>query len=217
MFATPPRSRLACLCTACLLGASPTLADEPNPAELPTPKVSINVSADLINDLFGVTNAALTGVAEALNEHQGGNEAVELTANQIAAAKRVIGLATDSINGVRVRVYEQLDPAVANHLLASHNSTLAAEGWEQVVEVNDKKERVRIALRNQEGAVRGVRVLVLGGSETVSLEADCDLSPERVQELTRTATQIGFELGLEEALEEVVREVHKEIRKEIHH
>lgn len=211
MFAMPSPAQLAGLAAACLLAASPTLADEPTPAELPTPKVSINVSASLINDLFGVTDAALSGVAEALNEHQGDNKAVRLTAEQIAAAKKVIGLATDSVNGVRIRVYEDLDPAISSSLLASHNATLSAEGWEQVVEVNDKKERVRIALRNQEGAVRGVRVLVLNGSETVSLDADCDLSPERVQELTRTATQIGFEFGLEEALEEVVREVHKEI------
>ncbi len=207
------RRRLATGLTAAALCLSPLAAsaDEPTPAELPTPKVSITLSADLINDVFGVTNAALTGVAEAMNAHQGGNEAVRLTAEQIAAAKRVIGLATDSVNGVRLRVYEGLDPAVTNGLLATHNATLADEGWEQVVEVNDKKERVRIALRNSEGAVRGVRVLVLTGSETVTIDADCDLSPERVQELTRTATQIGFELGLEEALEEVVKEIQQEL------
>ncbi|QDT67591.1 hypothetical protein MalM25_04910 [Planctomycetes bacterium MalM25] len=206
----------ACLVLACLIGASPSLAADSADASLPKPKVSITLSGGLIHDVFGVTNAALTGVAEALQEHQGGGEAVKMTAEQIRSVKQVLGLATDSITGVRLRVYEKLEPAAYQSLVAAHNSQLTDEGWEQVVEVNDQREQVRIALRNDEGAVRGVRILAGGGNETVSIDADCDLSPERVQELTRTATKIAFDFGLEDALEEVVEEVSRELKRKAH-
>lgn len=206
----------ACLALACLVGASPSLAAEPTDASLPKPKVSITLSAALMHDVFGVTNAALTGVAEALQEHQGGGEAVEMTAEQIQSVKQVLELVTDSITGVRLRVYEKLEPSVYESLVAAHNTRLADEGWEQVVEVNDDREQVRIALRNEEGAVRGVRILAGGGNETVSIDADCDLSPERAQQLTRTATKIAFEFGLEDALEEVVEEVSRELKRKAH-
>lgn len=196
------------------VGSAPALADE-TAQELPKPKVSINLSAALLDDVFGVTNAALAGVVQAMNEHQEGGEAVRLTAEQLGAAKQVLGLATDAVQGVRLRVYSDLEPAAAQALIASHNASLEGEGWERVVEVNDKKERVRIALRNDSQAVRGVRIIAGSGNETVTIDADCDISPERAEELTRTATKIALQFGLEDALEEVIEEVNREFKRKV--
>lgn len=196
------------------LGSVSARADE-TVQELPKPKVSINLSAELLNDVFGVTNAALAGVVQAMNEHQEGGEAVRLTAEQLGAAKQVIELATDAVQGVRLRVYSDLEPAAAEALVAHHNASLDGEGWERVVEVNDNKECVRIALRNDSHAVRGVRIIAGSGKETITIDADCDLSPERAEQLTRTATKIALEFGLEDVLEEVVEEVRREFERNV--
>lgn len=181
--------------------------------DFPKPKVSINLSAALLDDVFGVTNAALAGVVQTLNEHQGGGDAVRMTAEQLAAAKQVIELATDAVQGVRLRVYSDLEPDAAEALVAHHNASLNGDGWERVVEVNDDDERVRIALRNESDAIRGVRIIAGSGNETITIDADCDISPERAERLTQTATRIALELGLEDALEELVEEVEREFER----
>lgn len=195
-------------CLALLALALPAARAADSALELPKPKVSINVSSSLLGSFFGVTDAALEGVVTAMRGHKGSSDAVPMTAEQLSAVKTVVSLAQDALQGVRIQVYEGADPALFTGLSERHEASLDSNaGWEQVIAVDEDNERVRIALRNTDGAIRNARILAVNGSETVVVDADCDVSPERAREMAEAVTKIALDLGLEKQLEKAIQEI----------
>lgn len=206
-----PRSLALLGAAVATLLSSPVQSAEGDGA-LPKPKVSISVSSALIGSAFGMTDAALEGIVAALREHSTDSEAVPLTADQLTAVKSVVGLTKDAVSGVRVRVYADVDAAGFGALSAEHDARVGSEpGWEPLLDAEDGEKRVRIALRSEANAVRGARVLAVDGKETVVVEADCDVSPERAREIAHSVTKVALDLGLEAELEKAVREMREKV------
>jgi hypothetical protein len=186
-----------------------------NNAGLPPATVEVDLSQGMFGDLFGIGDAAIAGVAEAFSQSADANEGAEGTkqaAEQLAAAREVIQLARQVVQEVRVRIYEDSggDSLKADGLTSQFDGQLQANGWEKMVQINDGDDNVRVSMLRAAGAIRGVFVIVADGNDLVLVNVVCDVSPERVKELTATAAKIGLENGLQPMIEEKMKHIrHK--------
>ena len=95
------------------------------------------------------------------------------------------------IEGVRVRVYEQVDDADAvRAFVDDRSSDLADEGWQSAISVQDGENRVRMFMRFDEDRVSGMTVMVLDDSEAVFINIAGVIDPVVLGTLTR---QIGID------------------------
>ena len=68
--------------------------------------VEIDLSREMFGDLFGIGDAFLAGVAEALSESpqaKDGSQAIQMAAEKAAAAREFVSIAKNVIQSVRVR------------------------------------------------------------------------------------------------------------------
>jgi hypothetical protein len=210
---------------ALIAGARPAnAADELPPGAVvfdsagPKPTVDLTLSPGMFRDLFGLGDAAVAGMIEALQRAQqqnGAAEELQFGADQLQLVQQVIGEAQKFVRQVRVRVYKgsgpmgarpqrnsadvaPLDPAA---ILEQYASQLTGAGWEQVVSVQENGQRVQVSLYRSEGAVRGVFVAAhSNGGELALVNAVCELSPENVKRLTDLAVSAGLKFGLQDEL-----------------
>jgi hypothetical protein len=169
-------------------------------ADLPPANVEIDLSQGMFNDLFGIGDAAVAGIAEALSQSADGSqgtEATQLAAEQLEAARQIFQLAGEVVREVRVRGYEKAPDGLASHF----EGKLADGNWETLVRVHKNEENVRISLLRSEGAVRGVFVVAANAGGLFVANVVCDVSPDNVKKLTSAATKIGLENGLAQAIE----------------
>ena len=217
-----PRRPIATAALLLVAPLAPCVAEELDAGfpGAPVPKVEIDVSPGLVDDLLGVTDGALAGVAAALDAFgEAGDsaerEAAEMTVEQIAAVKHVVGLAKDAVQGVQLRVYDGMDQDLAAAMFAHYEDQFDGSDWERVVRARDDGKQAQIALLRGDGAVRGVLVVACESSEAVTVRVECDLSPEKARELTNTIAGTALRLGLAEELEELVEEIREEVEEEI--
>jgi hypothetical protein len=180
--------------------------------DLPPATVEVDLSRQMFSDLFGLGDAAVAGVAETLLKSADGNKGAEgtrLAAEQLAAARQIMQLASDVVREVRVRVYEDLpEGAIEPGKLISHfDEQLSAGDWENVVRVRDDNDSVRVSLLRSDGAIRGAFIVVADGSDLVLANVVADVSPENVKKLTSAAARIGLENGLQQVIEAKMREL----------
>jgi len=180
---------------------------------LPPATVEVDLSQGMFNDLFGLGDAAIEGIAESLlqSAHRTeGAEGTRLAAEQLAAARQIMQLASEVVQEVRVRVYEDLpeDAARPDKVLANYDEQLREADWETIVRVRDGEANVRVSLLRDEGAVRGAFVVAAEGDSLVLANIVGDISPENVKKLTSAATKVGLENGLQQVLESKMRELH---------
>jgi hypothetical protein len=180
--------------------------------DLPPATVEVDLSREMFNDLFGLGDAAVAGVAESLLKSADGNKSAEgtrLAAEQLAAARQIMQLASEVVREVRVRVYENLpEGAVEPDQLMSHfDEQLRTGNWENVVRVRDDNDQVRVSLLRSDGAIRGALIVVADGSDLVLANVVADVSPENVKKLTSAAARIGLENGLQQVIEAKMREL----------
>lgn len=171
--------------------------------------VEIDLPADLFGDVVGLGDAAIMGVAEALLKARTTDEAtkadVKLATDQLAAVRSILGSLQGALGEVRVRVYRDDVDAGA---VASHYATkLDGSAWSKIVNVRDGEKAASVFLMRDRGAIRGAFVVATEGRELVLANVLCDLSPERVKQITQQATSIGLELGGEKALRKIVEEI----------
>ena len=78
-------------------------------ANLPPANVELDLSQGMFENLFGIGDAAVAGVAETLMKSTKGDhaEAMHMAAEQLAAVRQIIGLAGKVVKEVRVRAYEK--------------------------------------------------------------------------------------------------------------
>jgi hypothetical protein len=178
-----------------------------------TATVEVDLPAGLLGDVVGLGDAAIAGVAEGLltAKASGGAEAdVKLATNQLAATRTILNSLKGALGEVRLRVYEGRDGAgvpdaesVADH----YAKKLEGSAWSKIVNVRDGEDRVTVFMMRDDGAIRGVFVVAGETDDLVLANVLCDLSPERIKQITQQATSIGLELGGEEALREIVKEI----------
>jgi hypothetical protein len=180
-------------------------------ADLPAPTVEVDLSQGMFRDLFGIGDAAIAGAAEALlqsNERGGGNEATQLAAEKLAAARQIMQLAGDVVQEVRIRVYrDAADESMRPEALAAKFDNQLRNGkWDNVVRVREDEESVRVSLHREDGAIQGIFIIAGShGKELVLANVVCDVSPENVKQLTAAATKIGLENGLAQVIEAELR------------
>lgn len=179
-------------------------------ANLPPATVEVDLTQGMFGDLFGLGDAAIAGVTEALSQSQaaeGNPETAAMAAEKLAAAQQIIGLAKDVVHEVRVRVYEDFPEAsveaVANGTL--FDEQLTNGNWDKAIRIKDNNDSVQVSFKRSEGAIRGVFVVVADGKDVVLANVVGDISPENVKKLTAAATKIGLENGLLQELESKLR------------
>jgi hypothetical protein len=169
-------------------------------ANLPPANVEVDLSQGTFANLFGIGEAAVAGVAEALTGSGGDGDRAEvnrMAAEQLNAVRQIISLSSKVIREVRVRAYEDL----AEDLSSRFDGPLREGQWEKVAVVREDNESARIYVKRDGDAVRGIFVMAGGNDGQILVNVVCDLSPENIKQLTSTATKIGLENGLDQSLQ----------------
>jgi hypothetical protein len=187
--------------------AAPTGRVDFKSANLPPANVELDLSQSMFGDLFGIGDAAVAGVAEALNQSAKGEQAegTKMAAQQLAAIRQIIGLSSKVVHEVRIRAYEKL----TDDLSSRFDEQLKDGNWEKIVVVRKGDENARVFVINREGSIRGIFVVAGGHGGQVLVNVVCDMSPENVKELTSAATKIGLENGLRQELEQKFRKMQR--------
>jgi hypothetical protein len=168
-------------------------------ADLPPANVEIELTQGMFNDLFGIGDAAVAGIAETLSksgESADGGEGVKVAAEQLEAARQILQLASEVVREVRVRGYEGAPEGVAAHF----DGKLKGD-WETLIRARKDEDNIRVSLLRNEGAIRGIFVVAANNEGLIIANVVCDVSPENAKKLTSAATKIGLENGLAQELE----------------
>ncbi|HEX2476386.1 MAG TPA: DUF4252 domain-containing protein [Lacipirellulaceae bacterium] len=180
-------------------------------AKLPPATVEVDVSQGMFSDLFGIGDAAVEGVAETLRQsaERNGGEGTRMAAEQLAAARQIMQLASEVVREVRVRVYDQdrEEAGRAEDVAAQFDGQLREGNWDNVVRIRDDDAAVRVSLLRDAGTIRGVFIVAGENNDLVLANVVCDISPENVKKLTSAAAKIGLENGLQQMLEVQMREM----------
>jgi hypothetical protein len=182
---------------------------------LPPATVAVDLGQGMVGDLFGIGDAAIAGVAESFSQSAEGSQGAEgtkMAAEQLAAARQMIQLASKVVQEARVRVYEDFggESTNAEELISQFDDQLKTGNWEKLVRVRDGDENVQVSALRAGGAIRGVFIIVADGNDLVLVNAVCDVSPERVKQLTAAAAKIGLENGLQPMIEAKMKEMHRQ-------
>ncbi len=181
--------------------------------KLPEATVEVDLSQDMFHDLFGIGDAAISGVAETLLKSTGNSDSAHSTkmaAEQLQAARQVVQLAGNVVHEVRVRVYDHFAKAGGDpqELFKAVSGQLEASKWETLVRVHDHDSIVRVAAIRGDGAIKGLFVIVNDHENVVLANVVCDVSQENVKKLTSTATKIGLDNGLAEQIAQQIKMKH---------
>ncbi|MEM8865136.1 MAG: DUF4252 domain-containing protein [Planctomycetota bacterium] len=188
--------------------------------DAPPATVELSLSAGLFSDLFGITESAVQGVIDAATRFgqeadDDQQEAIQLTAEQLALSQKVLSIVKGSIQSVELRVYKNAADGMAP-MKAYYNQQLASAGWDRVLRVADGDDQVEVALSRDAGGISGAFFMASNNvKELVIAVVDCTLSPEKMQELTDTVTTGALDAGLGEEIEKAVQEIKREIEREI--
>lgn len=109
-----------------------------------------------------------------------------------AAATMIEGL-----NGVRLRVYEDLEGPSADALgvfVDQASNALVAAGWDSIVQVHDDDARIRVFARVEQEAISGMTVLIVDSGEAVLIDIDGRIDPTQIGGLAG-AMGLGGMLG----------------------
>ena len=131
---------------------------------------------------------------------------MKFAAKQINEIRTVLPLAKEVIREVRVRVYE--DGQDFSSLSGRFADQLKDGDWQQVAMIHDDDTSVHVSLLGQDGALRGVFVLLVDGEATVLANLVCDASPEKIEELANVITKIGLNTGLRKELQRFFEQVN---------
>jgi hypothetical protein len=175
-------------------------------AELPPANVELDLGDGMFRDLFGISDAAVAGVAETLLKFNRGEhaEASKMAAEQLGAARQIIELASKVVKEVRVRAYEKKTEDLSSHF----DKQIRDGEWEKTVVVRQGDENARVYVIRKNESIRGIFVVAGSHDGQALVNVVCDLSPENVKSLTSAATKIGLDNGLLMKLEAKFRQAH---------
>ena len=172
--------------------------------------VEVDLTRDMFSDLFGIGDAALAGVTQALTDSpqaKEGSAAIQQAAAQAAATRELVSIAKNVIDDVRIRVYQglQSDADATSSITTYYTNQLEAGDWDQAVRVQDGNQSVRISTVRADGAIKGLFVIVNNSNDLVLVNVTCDISPESAKKLSEVAVRSGLQAGLEKHLEKAMK------------
>jgi hypothetical protein len=175
-------------------------------AKLPPANVELDLSQGMFENLFGIGDAAVAGVAETLmkstkNDHA---EAMHLAADQLAVVRQILGLAGKVIKEVRIRGYEKN----SEDLSLRFEKQLQVGEWEKVAVLRKGNENAHVYVIRGNESIRGAFVMASGHDGQILVNVVCDISPDNVKNLTSAATKIGLDNNLEQVIEMKFRKAH---------
>jgi hypothetical protein len=175
-------------------------------ADLSPATVEVDLSQGLLSDIFGIGDAAVAGVTDAVTNYAGtnkGSEGMRLTAEKLTAVHQIVQTLGKVVREVHVRAYKGLpdQSGLTEKLLSHFDEKIHVGNWENVVRAQEKGNVVRVAVARGEGAIQGLFVIVADGHDVVLTNLVCDLSPENAKTLTTIAAKTGLEAGLGQMLE----------------
>lgn len=174
-------------------------------ASLPPATIQIEMGPGMISDLLGLGKAAIAGATDTLIELPQGSETTRLAADQLVALQEIVQIASEVVQEVRIRVFEESSTTLS----AQFANQLEAGRWDTIVRVHDGNESVELSLVRQDGAVRGIFVIVADGKDLVLVNVVCNVSPEMMKTLTAKAARIGLDNGLQHMLEDEFKRLHR--------
>lgn len=183
--------------------------------DMPPAAVEMDLGPGLIRQAIGLGDAALAGFLEGLATSPNADTSanIEFVIGQLTSTRELGNVASEVVQEVHVRVWQQLEDEndLATKLIAHFDSTLIDELWQSTLRVRQPNETVCLYVHRQEESVDGVLLVAGKQREVVAINLVGDLSPEKVQRLTATATKIGVNLGLDKELEKAVEKLRSEI------
>ena len=178
------------------------------------PAVQVALPAGMFADLRGLVDAALAGAGEALQADGGENqEATRLAAEHIAAIREVTQMLEGAIEEVRVQLYDGRNgeslPISVESVADHYAKKLTAAGWDQVVRASEGDGSANVFLLRDAGALRGVFVVAGEHGQMALVNAACDISPQRLKELTHRLTSLWLEVGGREQLQHAAERLQR--------
>lgn len=175
--------------------------------------VEVDLGREMFADLFGIGDAALLGVSQALSqsqEAQQGSDAVRMAAEQAAAAREFVSIAKNVVDEIRIRAYQGLKSETEQqHGVISHyDEQLRSAGWANIVRVRDGDDQVRVSVARADGAIRGLFVVAASGDDLLLVNVTGDISPENAKQLSEAAVRSGLKAGLAKELEKAMKHMH---------
>ena len=172
--------------------------------------VEFDLGAAMFGDLFGIGDAALAGVVDALSESpqaKEGSQAIQMAAEKAAAAREFVDIAKNVINSVRVRAYDGLENAAEEQATVSthYDKQLQSGGWESMLRAHDGDKNVQVSAVRADGAIKGLFVVASERDKLVLVNVLCDISPENAKRLTTAAVTAGLQAGLDKQIEKAMK------------
>jgi hypothetical protein len=179
-------------------------------SDVPSATVEVDLSQGLLSDVFGIGDAAVAGVTEALANSAAsskGSDGARLAAEKLTAVHQIVQTLGQVVREVHVRAYKGLpdQSGLTEKLLSHYDEKVRTGNWEYVVRAQERDKSVRVAVARGEGAIRGLFVIVADGHDVVLANLVCDASPENAKKLTSIAAKTGLEAGLGQMLDAKMR------------
>ena len=172
--------------------------------------VEFNLGQDMFKDLFGIGDAAVAGVAEALAKAADaqGADGARFAAERAAAAREIVEIVGKVVQGVRVRAYENLpDQTQTEKMLTYYGEKLSSAKWDTILTAHKDNKTATVSVIRAGGAIKGIFVVAVEGDKAALVNVVCDISPENAKKLTSAATESGLKAGLSQVLEQKMREM----------
>ena len=182
-------------------------------ADGPQAAVEFDLGPGMAGDLFGIGDAAVAGVADALAKAAGAKpdaNGTRFAADQVKAAEQIVATLKEVVHGVRFRAFNGHgdQSADTDKLVAHYTDKLHAENWETLLKAHEGKQNVTVSAIRGAGGIKGIFVTATDGHDTVLVNVVCDISPENVKKLTNVAATSGLQAGLGQMLEQKFAKMH---------
>ena len=167
--------------------------------DAPKATAQVDLSQGLFADMFGIGNAAISGVMEALSEAAGTKgtaDEMKATAEQMEAAQQMVQLCGQMIKGVHVRVFADSEKSNAEKLTAYYENKLNTQHWETFARVDDGEQLIVVSTVRSGGAFKGLFVIANDGDQLVLTNVVCDVSPENVKKIANDAAKCGVKADI---------------------
>jgi hypothetical protein len=168
--------------------------------------VEFDLGPGMANDLFGIGDALVAGVSDALAHAAGskpGTDGMRFAADQVKGAREIVQTVQQVVHGLRVRAYKAEGDSAggSDKLIAHYSEKLQAEKWETILKAHERNQMVTVSAIRNDGAIRGIFVAATDGRDSVLVNVICDVSPESAKKLSNAAVTSGLQAGLSQVLE----------------
>ncbi len=184
--------------------------------ESPPATVEVDLNHGMMSAISGIGQAAVGGVVEGLLESEPGRSTPEVakSAEHLQAVNQILSELTGVVHEVRVRVYDNLGdaaPELRGRMVDHYVNQLKGSSWDNVVRVHDHGSKVNVNVLRENEAIRGLFVIVSEQNQFIMANVVCDLTPERIKQVSHGATTIGMKFGLDRAIKQAMTEMEREL------